>query len=285
MPKNHPHGPKGPYKPHNHPHQNHHRRPDNHPRPGSAPLWASQNYLTGSALVRRLVALSDIGETDLVLEIGPGKGHITRELLPRCKGLIAAELDAALCQKLTARFAGEAKFTLYQGDFLQMPLPKGPYKVFANIPFSRTTAILRRLTESGRPPQAAWLVVEWGAARRFAGAGGESLASLGLKPYYDVRVAARIPRSQFHPMPRVDAALLELKRRPHPDLSPAERPSYQAFLRQALSRGPAALLTRRQISTALRQAGFPPPAPDATLQYVQWLCLFRCWHSLHPHKP
>lgn len=251
--------------------------PKNHKN--NAPLWASQNFLTGGPLLRRLVNLSDIGKDDLVIEIGPGKGHITQVLLPRCKRLIAAELDPALCQKLTARFAGADNFSLYPGDFLQMPLPKGKYKVFANIPFAQTTAILRRLTESGRPPQGAWLVVEWGAARRFAGAGRESLASLGLKPYYDVRIAARIPRSQFHPMPRVDAALLELKRKPQPDLSPGERSSYQAFLRRAFDCGLTALLTKRQISTALRQAGLPLPTTDATLKYVQWLCLFRCWRT------
>lgn len=245
-----------------------------------APLWAGQNYLTGRAVLRRLIRLSDIGKDDVVVEIGPGKGHITRELLPRCGRLIAAEMDPGLAQRLAERFAGEGKLRLYRGDFLQMPLPKGDYKVFANIPFGLTTQIVRRLAEGGSPPKAAWLVVEWGAAKRFAGVGRESLASLGLKPYYHVRVAAKIPREEFHPMPGVDAALLELKRKPQPDLPPGERARYMDFLRRGLSGGPACLLTNRQISTALKRAGLPPPGRDANLKYVQWLCLFRCWRAL-----
>ncbi len=253
-----------------------------HPQGETAPLWASQNFLTGRGVIRRLIGLSDIGETDLVVEIGPGKGHITRELLPRCGRLLAAELDPALCQRLKSRFAGEDKLRLYQGDFLRTPLPKGDYKVFANIPFSQTTAIIRRLTEGPNPPQAAWLVVELGAAKRFAGAGRESLASLGLKPFFDLRVAARIPRGEFHPMPRVDAALLELKRRPVPDLPPKERGRYLAFLRQAQTQGLRRLLTKRQAATALRLAGLPPVGEDANMKYVQWLCLFRYTFDIGP---
>lgn len=126
------------------------------------PLSVSQNFLTSGTVIRRLLAQTDIGPQDLVVEIGPGKGHITRELLPRCRQVLAAELDPALCARLRERFAGEPRLRLAEGDFLAMPLPRGPYKVFANIPFSRTTDILRRLTGAAPPPLAAWLVVERG---------------------------------------------------------------------------------------------------------------------------
>ena len=242
-----------------------------------APLWASQNFLTSAREIRRLLDLSDLGPRDLVVEIGSGKGHITRELLLRCGSVLAAELDPALCARLAERFAGEARLSLYQGDFLKMPLPRGEYKVFANIPFSRTTDILRRLAYAPNPPAAAWLVVELGAAKRFAGAGRESLASLCLRPFYQVRIAAKIPRTQFHPAPRVDAALLELRRRPQPELPMAQRQAYRAFLECAWKRGLKGLLTKKQIATALRLEGLPPLPADANLKYVQWLCLFRCY--------
>ena len=246
--------------------------------PASAtPLWAGQNFLTSAGEIRRLLACSDISPQDLVVEIGPGKGHITRELLPRCEKVLAAELDPELCSWLEERFAGSHNLTLYQGDFLKMPLPKREYKVFANIPFSRTTEIIRRLAYAPNPPSAAWLVVELGAAKRFAGVGRESLASLSLRPFYGVQVVAKISRLQFHPAPRVDAALLELRRRATPELPMEQRQSYRAFLERAWKHGLDGLLTKRQVSTALRLAGLPPPAQDANLKYVQWLCLFRCY--------
>ncbi len=244
-----------------------------------APLWVSQNFLTGSGDIRRLLDISDISSQDLVVEIGPGKGHITRQLLPRCKKLVAAELDPRLCQRLKESFGGESRFRLYPGDFLKMPLPKGAYKVFANIPFSSTTAIIRRLACSKNPPLAAWLVVELGAAKRFAGQPKDNLTSLSLRPFFQVRVAARIPRDRFHPMPRCDAGLLELRLRATPDVPLAQQEQYRAFLDQGWKHGLEGLLTRRQAATALRLAGLAQPGEDANMKYVQWLCLFRCWQN------
>lgn len=247
-------------------------------RHNSAPLWASQNFLTGRAEICRLLGLADIDRSDHVLEIGPGKGHITRELLKRCGRLTAVELDPRLCAGLRERFAGEGRLDLREGDFLRSPLPRGEYKVFANLPFSRTTAILKRLTQEGRPPRAAWLIVEWGAAKRFSGAG---LSGWALRPYFEVRIAARIPRTRFHPAPGVDAALLELRRRDAPDLPWEQQGDFRAFLDRALREGARGLLTRRQISVALRLAGLPPPGRDGNMEYVQWLCLFRCWKKFY----
>lgn len=259
-----------------HPAHNAHKRA---PRSSPPPLWTGQNFLTSGRTIRRLLACTDIGPEDLVVEIGPGKGHITRELLPRCGRVLAAELDPALCARLRERFAGEARLRLWQGDFLSMPLPREPYKVFANIPFSRTTDILRRLTQGPNPPVCAWLVVELGAAKRFAGQGKPGLSALALAPFFQVRVAAPVPREQFHPAPRVDAALLELRRRSDPDLPPSQRQAFRRFLEQGLGRGARSLLTRGQIASALGRAGLPLPADDANMKYVQWLCLFRAWRQ------
>lgn len=242
------------------------------PKASPPPLSVSQNFLTSAPVIRRLLAQTDITPGDLVVEIGPGKGHITRELLPRCGQVLAVELDPALCARLRERFGQDPRLRLVQGDFLTTPLPRQPYKVFANIPFCHTTGILRRLTGAPQPPQAAWLVVEHGAAKRFAGQG---LTAWSLAPFFQVRIAAVIPRSQFHPSPRVDAALLELRLRPQPHLPLDQRQAFRRFLERGMGQGMGSLLTKRQIAAALRREGLPPPGEDANLKYVQWLCLFR----------
>lgn len=245
----------------------------------AAPISFSQNFLTSSRTIRRLLTFSDLKSGDLVYEIGPGKGHITRELLKTGATVRAVELDPKLYARLTETFAGEPSLSLRQGDFLAAPLPRtGSYKVFSNIPFSRTTDILRKLTQSPNPPAAAWLIVEMGAAKRFCSSTSKS--AFTLRPFFDVTTACPIDRKEFHPAPSVDCALLCVRRKENPDLPLADRALYREFLEHAWKKGLRSLLTKKQISTALRLSGLPQPTPDSTLLYVQWLCLFRCWRQL-----
>ncbi len=252
--------------------------PENKYRGKAAPISVSQNFLTSSRVIRRLLRFSDLKSGDLVYEIGPGKGHITRELLKIGASVRAVELDPKLYARLSAAFSGEPGLSLRQGDFLAAPLPKtGRYKVFSNIPFSRTTDILRKLTQSPNPPTAAWLIVEEGAAKRFCS--NKSKSALALRPFFDVSIACRVDRREFHPAPSVDCALLCVRRKEEPDLPLTDRTPYRQFLEQAWGKGLRGLLTKRQIATALRLSGLPQPAPDSNLLYVQWLCLFRCWRQ------
>ena len=210
----------------------------------------SQNFLTSGQVIRRVVGLANLRADDHVIEIGPGKGHITGALLLRCGQVTAVELDPVLYTYLQGKFADSPNLRLVRGDFLALPLPKGHYKVFANIPFSRTTDIVRKLALSPRPPEEAWLVMEKGAAKRFLGRPHENLSSLSLKPWFEGEVLYHFRREDFHPMPAADAVLLHLKRRPAADLAPAQRGAWLRF-------------------TAARL-----PATRDTL-YIQWLCLFR----------
>jgi len=213
-------------------------------------LRFSQNFLTSRQVIRRIVNLAGLSGDDHVVEIGPGKGHITRALLARCGQVTAVELDPKLYGGLRVKFAGAANLRLVQGDFLAWQPPRGACKVFANIPFGRTTDIVRRLTQGPCPPEEAWLVIEKGAAKRFLGRPRESLASLQLKPWFEGEVLYHFRREDFHPMPAADAVLLHLKRRTAADITPAQRGAWMRF-------------------TAARL-----PATRDTL-YVQWLCLFR----------
>ena len=215
-------------------------------------LRLSQNFLTSARVVSRIVDLADLRQGDHVVEIGPGKGHITGQLLTRCGRVTAIELDPKLHAGLQEKFSGAPNLRLVRGDFLAWRPPRGPYKVFANIPFNRTTDIVRALTQGLRTPAEMWLVMEKGAAKRFLGRPRENLASLQLKPWFEGEVLYHFRREDFHPMPAVDAVLLHLKRRPAADITPAQRGAWMRF-------------------TAARL-----PVTKDTL-YVQWLCLFRRW--------
>lgn len=232
----------------------------------------SQNFLTSRRVIDGLLRLTDISPADTVLEIGAGKGHITRALAEICGRVLTYEIDPALAARLQGSLPPNV--SLYGQDFLRAPLPKGDYKVFANIPFSITTDILRKLTGGSNPPKAAWLIMEKGAAMRFCGQPRESSISLLLKPWWEVRIVHRLRREDFHPMPRVDCVLLELRYKSAPDIPLRDRRTWAQFVARGQQYGLRGMLTTRQTAQALRESGIPM---SATLRYVQWLCLFRCW--------
>ena len=249
------------------------------PKNNRTPVWASQNFLTSSATISRLINLSNLNKNDHAVEIGPGKGHITRKLLSRCGKVTAVEIDRELYRQLEEKFTGHGELDLVCRDFLKWGLPKTPYKVFANIPFNRTTEILRKLTSVPHTPDEAWLIVQKGAAKRFMGLPVESRDSLLIKPFFDMEIKYYFRKEDFHPAPSVDAVLLHLKKKPLPDIAPSEQNLYSRFISNCL-RSPAgiySLLSKKQISKALKLEKLSCDIITAEMLYVQWLCLFRCY--------
>lgn len=242
------------------------------------PYSISQNFLTSRKTIDKLISKTTITSADTVLEIGAGKGHITKALSEKCRRVISYEIDERLYAKLKPQLSDNVK--LFCGDFLKCRLPSCPYKVFANIPFSITTDIIRKLTESDDPPSCIWLVMEKGAAKRFCGQPEDNLNSLLLKPFFDSRVIWHFNRNDFHPAPKTDVVMLEMRLKESSDIAPSQKRDLKAFLNHSIKNGlfgSRSLLTKKQISTALKSENLPIIQPTGDISYIQWLCLFRCW--------
>ena len=244
------------------------------------PVWVSQNFLTGARIIQRLIRKTSINANDHVIEIGPGKGHITGALLQHSKQVSAIEIDKNLYDKLQAKYNGAGNLKLYNRDFLKWQLPAtGMYKVFANIPFCYTTDIMRKLAESKNPPTEAWLIIEKGAAKRFMGIPRENMRSLMLKPLFDMSIIYHFAREDFHPMPGVDVVMLHLKKKTQHDIPYHQWQAYRRFISHAAKNNSAGLtrvFTKKQLSRACREAGLSDLVSGEIL-YIQWLCLFRCY--------
>src|SRR5258708_15787526 len=119
----------------------------------------AQNFLKSSCLVDSLLDRYGIGPGDILYEIGPGKGIITECLARRCKQVVAIEKDPQLVAALRRRFANTPNLTIHEGDFLQFRLPNVHYKVFANIPFIISAAIVTKLTSAHYPHADSYLVI------------------------------------------------------------------------------------------------------------------------------
>ena len=244
----------------------------------------SQHFLRSRTLASSLIAQAPVARRDLVVEIGPGRGILTGELARHCREVVAVELDGALCHALRSRFRGNTRITIIQADFLRFRLPDAPYRVLGNIPFNRTAAIVRRLVQARLPPEDVWLVVQREAAERFAGGPycRETLASLLLKPWWQVEIPRRLRRTDFDPPPNVEAVALWLARRTRPLVDRSQGADYRRFIRTSFGRGGHTIrrclrseFTRTQVHRLSRNLRFDPSGPPSRLTFDQWLALFR----------
>jgi len=242
----------------------------------------SQNFLRSPRLVDRLLDRSDIAADDLVIEIGPGRGVITERLAARCRQVLAVEKDPLLVEELRARFAHAANVALFSADFLSFPLPMTRYKVFANIPFNITAAIVGKLTSGTSPPVDAYLGMQRQAAERFLGTPRETLVAVLLKPWFEPAIVHHFRASDFAPAPGVDVVLLRLHRRPTPLLGAEEAALYSdltsyAFTawRPTVAEALSQIVPRRKVTELERKAGVRLNCPPSDMPFAAWLTLTR----------
>src|SRR5579872_3356412 len=128
-----------------------------------------QHWLNDPASLSAIVDAAAIRPDEVVLEIGPGQGSLTKVLVKYAQQVIAVELDKTLADDLPKRVAAENLQVIHQNilDFDVTPLPH-KYKVVANIPYYLTSHLLRRLSESSRAPELAVLLVQQEVAERVA---------------------------------------------------------------------------------------------------------------------
>jgi 23S rRNA (adenine-N6)-dimethyltransferase len=158
----------------------------------------------------RVVAEAGIGPDDLVLDIGAGEGALTTHVLRAGARVIAVELHPVRARRLRARVAG-APVTVVQTDAAGLRLPRRPFRVVASPPYAISTAVLGVLLGPGSRLVAADLVLQRAVVRRYA-AGLAPGAGRWLRRW-DVRAGRALPRRAFRPPPRVDSAVLVVRRR------------------------------------------------------------------------
>lgn len=176
-----------------------------------------QNFLTSIPARLAILAAGEISPSDTILEIGPGRGFLTKGLLESGANVIGLEKDRDLIPLLTETFGECSNFTLIEGDALTFEpinynLQPTTYKLIANIPYYITGAILSRyLSHVNQPTHMVVLVQKEVAERVVARNGKESLLSLSVKVYGDPKLVYKVSRGSFNPAPTVDSAVLQIK--------------------------------------------------------------------------
>lgn len=229
---------------------------------------------------------ADLAPSDTVLEIGPGLGTLTSELLRRAGQVIAVEYDAELARKLPGQFPGTNLDVVHQ-DILQYDLTRLPrgYKVVANVPYYITSKIVQLLVTSSNRPSIAVLLVQREVAERIAATPGDmSLLTLSAQIYAEASLGQMVPAKYFTPPPRVDSQVVVLHMRDTPLVAVEDeralwrvaRAGFAARrkkLRSSIAAGLA--ISKPAAVELLTHAGIDPDLRAEDLSIDQWLRLAR----------
>lgn len=203
----------------------------------------SQNFITSKYHIEKIMNCISLDEKDNIFEIGAGKGHFTAELVKRCNFVTAIEIDSKLCEVTRNKLLNYPNYQIVNDDILKFTFPShNPYKIFGSIPYNISTNIIRKIVFESSAT-ISYLIVEYGFAKRLLDT-NRSLALL-LMAEVDISILAKIPRYYFHPKPKVDSALIVLKRKPA-KMAFKERKKYETFVMKWVNKEYEKLFTKNQ---------------------------------------
>lgn len=174
-----------------------------------------QHFLIRGSILERIAAAVCPAPTELVIEIGPGRGALTEKLLQRAKRVIAIELDPFLVAHLRQKFQGDPRLEVIHSDVLDVDLSQwGQAPVAGNLPYYITSPILEQAIRSGLP-RAVFLIQKEVAERLVAQPGHREYGYLTVHTalYATIRLLFAVKPAAFHPPPKVDSAVVLLE--PH----------------------------------------------------------------------
>lgn len=249
-----------------------------------------QHWLTDRMVLGAIAESAGITKDDTVLEIGPGLGTLTSELLRRSKRVVAVEFDAELARKLPGQFPG-TELTVTNEDILSYDLTSLPagYVVVANVPYYITSKIIQKLMTSENKPRTAVLLVQKEVAERVAAEPGDmSILALSAQVFAEAHLGIEVPRQFFTPPPKVDSQVIILETRSTPLVSSEQERDFfrmvkagfsakRKKLRSSLSGGLG--ISKPDAEALLNKANVSPESRAEDLSVEDWISLSKLFKN------
>ncbi len=257
-----------------------------------------QHFLIDAGALRRIADAAELTPTGLVVEVGPGPGTLTRELLARAGSVIAVEKDERAAEGLRDGYAGDPRLRVVTADMLATDpreLTGGAaYSVVANLPYYAASPILRRFLEASHRPERLVVLLQREVAESAAAKPGVmSLFSVAIQAYAAARIVGHVKPGSFTPPPKVESSIVRLDPYPRPrGFAPGEADAFFEIVRagfgtrrkqlaNALTHGLAE--DRSRIVAALNSAGVDPKRRAETLTIDEWGALHRAFQETRTH--
>lgn len=209
-----------------------------------------QHFLDNPAVISRIIQAAQLEPHDLVVEIGPGHGKMTKMLAEKAGRVIAIELDERLYDRLKRDLAGFGNIDLILADAMEFDYGRLPdFKVVANIPYYVTTPILFRLLDARRNLCSMTLTIQKEVAERIvASPGGKDygVLSIMVQYYAATHFAFVIPGEAFRPVPKVDSAVVHIRLLDRPSVEVRNEQLFFRIVKTAFSQ------RRKMLSNSLK---------------------------------
>ncbi len=254
-----------------------------------------QNYIKDPSLVRRLLEMTTVSETDTVLEIGPGHGVFTAEILKKAGELVSIEIDAENVEILKRKFKDELQSRqleivykdalLFEPRWAKTDIVDSEYKIVASIPYSISSQLFKKSLLKKPMPSAAWFTVQREFALRAIarpGVAGSGLLSVLINSFYETEIVHEFAREDFSPVPSVDSVFLQLiARRDVPELVTLNFGQYKDFVTKGFAQPIKSVqkhfngaIPANKLQQLADKQKFKLKEPTTELTSQQWQALF-----------
>ena len=190
-----------------------------------------QNFLIDKNVLNKIILAADIKRSDMILEVGPGIGTLTKELAQNAGKVIAIEKDKKMLSILKETLAEYKNIEIINADILSYKLQVTSYKVVANIPYYLTSPLIRKFLEAKNRPEQMVLMIQKEVAQRICaspavvsaeegktqtrrrqgyGGRGMSLLAVSVQFYAEPKIISYISKNCFMPSPKVDSAIIKI---------------------------------------------------------------------------
>lgn len=252
-----------------------------------------QHYLRDKRYLGSVLRAARLSPTDTVIEIGPGRGVLTSELINRVRRVVAVELDSALVKGLRDRFESTSNLEVVEGD-ARLVHPQTllgglePYKVVANLPYYAASRIVRSFLESTHRPQLLVVMVQKEVATQMVARPGKmTLLSVGIQFFGEPRVVTSIPPKAFNPPPKVMSSIVSIQVYEQPPIEVDDISRFFSFvrggfsaprkqLRNSLTHGLGS--TPIEMEKLLHRSNIQSTRRAETLSMTEWGVLYREWN-------
>ena len=244
-----------------------------------------QHFLVDRSVLEKIISAAELEPTDIVIEVGPGLGILTEELVKKAARVIAIEVDSKLASSLQNRLSKFAILTVINADILQLDPEdlidkQKNYKVVANLPYYVAAPIMRHFLEASLKPSLMVVMVQKEVGQSIvATPGNMSILGISVQLYGKPTIVDYVPAQSFYPEPKVDSAIVRIEVYPRPAVGVADIAGFFEIVKTGFSaprkqiRNSLALglqLPLAEIVALLEQAGIAPQRRPETLSLEEW---------------